>query len=223
MRDLPFQQLTTPVHGLKYVPWFDQEINQLNFEDSHQVFDHWVQAKHPEVPLYHGHPTFTPMNCSILEDCVKCLGSSCNAILEIGVSRDHPTLSSTYTLLKNKPASAIYAGVDLRDLKNDFHKPEQNQYFMQSDSRNQKQIRQFLKEAGINQLDLFFIDGHHSMEIFLNDWLYTDLVRSGGYVVFHDVSHHPGPYMFYDAIDENQYTKSKHCLNDYGMAICRKK
>jgi hypothetical protein len=220
--NLNFSKIESNVEGLKYIPWFSSEINQLNFEDSHQVFDHYVQALHPEPPLYHGHPTFTPANCAILEDCLRNLGTNCRAIMEIGIARDHPIWNSTKILLDNRPEGCKYLGVDIRDLSQ-YHKPELNQHVLKSDSRHQNDIRAYLHGMGVNQLDFLFIDGHHSMEMFLNDWRYSDLVRSGGYVLYHDVSHHPGPYMFYDAIDENLYEKSKHCLYDYGMAVCRKR
>lgn len=44
---------------------------------------------------------------------------------------------------------------------------------------------------GNNKLDLLFIDGDHSYQGVKEDYfMYKDLVRSGGYIIFHDIQDH---------------------------------
>jgi hypothetical protein len=214
-------QIKTSVYGLKYEPRFsDSRLNDL---DWFQEYDDYVQALRPELPLFYspnvdGWPiSFSMENGFILRDCIRNLGSQCNNIMEIGVSREHPYYSSTNVILTNMPSHCNYYGIDLRDCRYLFNKD--NTKFLQCNSFAQERVRQFVP----NQIDLLLIDGLHSINAFINDWKYADLVRPGGYVVFHDTSHHPGPRECFFAIDENLFDKSMHCVYDYGIGVAKKK
>lgn len=207
---------STDTHGLKYRPKF--MIPEWDDADCLNEYNQYVESQHP-LPLYHGALSFTKANFDVLENVVKT--SNPMAILEIGVARDHPELNSTNAILRNKALEAKYLGIDLRGLQHLFDK-NKNEYFLQSNSFDQLKVRSKLQELNINELDLLFIDGWHSMNAFHNDWLYTDLLKVGGYVVFHDTTHHPGPREFFEAIDEEFYEKTKYCPEDYGIAVARR-
>ena len=76
---------------------------------------------------------------------------------------------------------------------------------------------------GVGVIDLLFIDGWHSVNQCANDWHYTDMLSDNGVVILHDTNSHPGCVALFDAVDENQYAKERHCLEaDYGIAVFRK-
>lgn len=74
------------------------------------------------------------------------------------------------------------------------YKNKDSQYkFIVGDSKSSEIISETRRI--VNDVDLFYIDGEHSFEGCVSDFLnYVDLVSSGGYVVFddyHDVYHSP--------------------------------
>jgi predicted O-methyltransferase YrrM len=74
---------------------------------------------------------------------------------------------------------------------------------------------------GVTQLDFIHIDAIHSINQVLYDWEYTRLLRKGGVVAFHDVTAHPGPYLFIRALNTNKWTVVENvCPNDYGFGYC---
>lgn len=205
------------IFGLKYIPWFEEESD--NYVDSSQKYDRYCQSL-TNIPLYHDDPTFTQCNYDLICDYMR--KHNPQSILEIGVVRDDFNLNSTKAILDNKSCDATYVGIDSRYVP-DIYNWLKKQYFFQSDSKDQQKIRLFLKEMNISSFDFIFIDGYHSMDYFLNDWTYTDMLTKDGTVMFHDTNHHPGPREFFDAIDENIFEKSKHCLYDYGMGVVKRK
>ena len=77
-----------------------------------------------------------------------------------------------------------------------------------------------------HELDnVLFIDGHHSVNTVINDWLYSDLLSDNGIVLFHDTNFHTGPTIFVESIDKEQYDVVKYFeeYNDYGVTIAHKK
>jgi|LakMenEpi03Aug12_release.lakeMendotaPanAssembly.Ray.scaffolds.fasta_scaffold87866_4 hypothetical protein len=142
-------------------------------------------------------------------------------IIEIGVARDKK--SFTNILLKNKPKSGIYCGIDVMD-KSFLNNPEENIYTIQCNSWDQNTIRNYLKSIGLIGCSLLLIDGWHAMGNTINDWMYSDLVDVGGVVVLHDTNYHPGPTLLVDAIDTSIYNVEKHCITDidWGLAAAYK-
>jgi predicted O-methyltransferase YrrM len=74
------------------------------------------------------------------------------------------------------------------------------------------------------KFDFIFIDGWHSINQVLRDWEYTNLLSDNGVVGFHDVSCHPGPKAFINALDATKWEILKNCCpKDWGVAFARKR
>lgn len=150
-------------------------------------------------------------------------GYMTHGILEIGVSRNSDG-SFCHAMLVNKPDHIPYLGVDLDD-KSYLNNPSKKIYTISENSYNQETVRNYMKEIGMNKISILFIDGHHSVNTVINDWLYSDLLSDNGIVIFHDTNFHTGPTIFIEAIDRNQYDVVKYFeeYNDYGVSIAYKK
>jgi predicted O-methyltransferase YrrM len=217
------KHLPTQITGLKYEPRF---INpDYDHRDSLCEYDHYVERCEPERKLYHGGPgllSFSKQNQEVLRNLLRCYQPYINSILEIGVSRDGYEESSTKILLENRNSECTYIGVDLRDLANEFHKPNNKQFFLQENSLNRQRIYSYLDAIQIKTIDLLFIDGDHSIATCINDWQFIERLSDNGFIVMHDTSHHPGPREIFEAVDEKIFHKQKYCLDDFGISIFRK-
>ncbi len=82
-----------------------------------------------------------------------------------------------------------------------------------------------MNSLNIKEIDFLFIDGWHSINMVINDWLYTEKLSKNGIVGFHDTNRHPGPFYVFEAIDENLYYKYKYFeeLEDWGISFAIKK
>jgi len=145
-----------------------------------------------------------------------------HGILEIGVSRNGPG-SFTNAMLTNKPDSIPYLGVDTND-KSYLDDSLKNIHTIQTSSEEQSIVRQKLVDINIKEISLLFIDGWHSVNTVLNDWLYCDLLSDNGAVFLHDTNFHPGPVVLLDAIDTNIFQINKYFIDqdDYGLTIVTK-
>lgn len=144
-------------------------------------------------------------------------------IMEIGVNRAGDN-SFTKILIDTKHNESKYLGVDIED-KSRLNAPLKNIMTYQIDSSKQVDVRKKLESLSMAHLNILLIDGWHSVNMAVNDWKYSDLVVSGGYVIIHDVHWHPGPRMLIEAIDKTKYDvqiptkfRSKH----YGIGIIKK-
>ena len=139
-------------------------------------------------------------------------------VVEIGVDRNGPK-SFTHVFVE-KPETCYYLGIDLAD-KSYLDNSGKRIHTIRGDSSNTLPLVRFMAEHSLNGIDLVLIDGWHSVNQVLRDWRYSDWVRVGGAVVFHDTNAHPGPFLVFDAIDELCWQKEKFFENerDYGMAV----
>jgi hypothetical protein len=199
----------TDIFGLLQIPSFvNPDLN--NYDDMGYAYE--------EIRPY---LEITDCNLSSLETILdKILVKN---IVEIGVARNG-NRSFTHTLIKRKTKDGIYCGIDLDD-KSFLNDNENKVYTIRSNSHDQDIIRNYLKEIGMNKIDVLFIDGWHSINTVINDWKYSDLLSDKGVVIFHDTNYHPGPNIFLDFIDRNIYTVIEYCTNldDYGLAAAFKK
>lgn len=198
---------TTSVHGLRFFPNMEPDINN----DQDMPPYGWVS----QVEV-------TDCNLEVVRSVIKELGSDLKAAMEIGVNRNGER-SMSRVIMDERPVDSFYLGVDLDD-KSYLDDPAANTWTLRANSHDQEAVRGFIRSKGIKQLDLLFIDGWHSVNTCVNDWLYADLLTPHGIVLLHDTNSHPGPIGLFEAINEDLYDKQRYCLeNDFGIAVVRKK
>jgi hypothetical protein len=195
-------QLPSSIYGLSYRPTLEPVINDN--QDS-PAFG-WPSG--PEVSL---------CNLAVVSDVVARVGTDCTAILEIGVHRNSENSISSI-LIDNKPQSAVYLGVDIED-KRYIDDHLRNVYTIKANSHDQPGIRHRLRSIGVSKLDIIMIDGWHSVNTCINDWLYTDMLSDTGAVILHDTNAHPGSIALFEAVDINLFHKTRYCQTDDDMGI----
>lgn len=190
------------VYGLKFFPNLEPKVS--NDQDS-PAFG-WPSG-----------PEISDCNMGVVEEIVRKLGDRCSAILEIGVNRNGPK-SLSRIFMDNKPRGAKYVGIDIND-KSFLNSEENNIYTIQANSHDQLTIRTKMAKLGITKIDLLMIDGWHSVNTCVNDWCYVDMLSDHGVVILHDTNAHPGCCALFEAVDENLFTKTRHCTNDEDNGI----
>lgn len=213
-----YNKKESDVNGLSFIP----DLPGQNDEDFiNNVNGVELSYKHGRVEQ-----EFSINNQTILINVIKDLKveNRLNTILEIGVNRSGER-SSTRLILDNKE-NAKYIGVDVnKTLIDSIYNLENNCYGIVEDSSNTKIILDYLNSINVSSIDLFMIDGYHSINQVIRDWAFTNILAVGGYVLLHDTNYHPGPYCVYDAIDTNFYEKKKFFTNlefDWGIAKAKK-
>lgn len=165
---------------------------------------------------------FSETNHAALQLAIGACTPSPKYFLEIGVCRNF-NKSSTYTILKNLPEDGIYLGVDLDD-KSYLTTLRKGIHTIQASSSSYDIVLNKLQPLNINRLNFILIDGWHSINQLLLDWEYTRILSPGGVVGFHDVTAHPGPHAFINALDKNKWEVQPNlCPNDYGFGYCKLK
>ena len=205
-----YEKLPTKVFGLKYVPL----LNKYSMDTD------LPPVRLPRLKKVIGND-FTQLNQDVLIEEMHRLGDNLKCILEIGLSPEEKN-GSSFVILENKPKDAVYLGVDVSN-KSWVTKYE-NANFLQTTTADRPSVLQSLKSAGCEKIDLLFIDGWHSVNMMLTDWLYTSLLSEHGTVLIHDISVHPGPVLIYEAIDEAVFDKVKYeSHDDWGIGVARRK
>jgi hypothetical protein len=145
-------------------------------------------------------------------------------IVEIGILADEYSRTSTSVFLDNKRDHDIYIGIDIRDLTSHSN-PDKNIHIIQERSENFDSICDFLKTMGINEIDVFMIDGDHSINQVYKEWEYVSMLSKDGMVVLHDTNSHSGPYFAVESIDTSLFDVYKYCndIRDWGIAIAVRK
>jgi len=145
-----------------------------------------------------------------------------HGVVEIGVSRNGDG-SFTNALLRNKPNHIKYLGIDIDD-KSYLNDTNKNIFTIRENSFNQEIVRNYINKIGLEKISILFIDGWHSVNDCINDWMYSDLLSDNGIVIFHDTNYHPGPRVIIESIDTDKFKIEKHFVDqdDYGIAIAYK-
>lgn len=199
------ERVETDIEGLSFKPQMTEIDNDLDWAP----FTKKATSNNP-----------TPNNLKLMGDISKKhMGVG---IVEIGVSRSRGK-SFTEVLLSNKPDNIKYLGIDLND-KTSLRNSNKNIFTIKANSFDQEKVRNFMSNIGMEKISLLHIDGWHSVNACVNDWLYTDLLTDDGVVVFHDSNYHP-VNVFLDGIDREKYDVKKYFdgESDFGMAIAFKK
>lgn len=198
----PFEVLPRDIPGVKYKPQMAQysNVDDWNFT--------WT-ASHPVEVTKKSY------------DLVAVLAQryATHGIMEIGVC-NNGVGSFTNALLTSKPDSVPYLGIDYKD-KSFLDDPAKNVHTVIAHSADQIKIRDAAKKIGMDKVSILLIDGWHSVDMVINDWLYSDMLSENGIVIFHDTNSHPGPVVFLPAIDEKMYkvTKFFEKDDDYGLSV----
>jgi predicted O-methyltransferase YrrM len=101
-------------------------------------------------------------------------------IFEIGVRTGAST--SAFLLGVEENGGQVYS-VDITNCSSLFL-GHPNWSFLQTDSKNTKTVLEFVPST----VDVLFIDGDHSKEGYMHDlYTYSELVRSGGIIISHDI------------------------------------
>jgi predicted O-methyltransferase YrrM len=167
------------------------------------------------------HSEFSDCNkASLMEHFLK-IKDRAKAILEIGVCRNGGE-SSTYCFLNNKLDETAYVGIDLQD-KSFLNNQEKRIHTICGNSSDVDQNIEIMKSCGITELDFILIDGWHSINQVLIDWEYTKILSPGGIVAFHDVSEHPGPYLFTRNLNLDVWNVDLCCPTDWGIGFAWRK
>ena len=203
--DVNILENDTDIYGLKFKPQLEDKYDN-----------------DADIAYFHmgGFVEVSDQNFQLMDSLAK--KYSTHGIMEIGVSRNGDR-SFTRALLNNKPDNVPYLGVDLDD-KTYLNNVDKNIFTIKENSFNQESVRKYIKEIGMEKISLLFIDGWHSVNAVINDWLYSDMLSENGIVVFHDTNYHPGPVVFLPAIDSELF-RVEYCFEnqaDYGMAIAYK-
>lgn len=231
-QDITIKHLETNFFGLKYLPQIEDEAYL-----QHPYYTQFPWKRDPNNEDFYGPyislfwnkeciMEFTEENSKSLETAIESI-QNLDTIVEIGVYRpvDPKHFSSTETIIRKKKKECIYLGIDLVD-KSYLDNEDQNTFTIIENSHNQEILRSRFEYFGISKIDLLLIDGDHSINMAINDWLYADLVPVGGKIIIHDTNQHTGPRELMKAIDTNMFDVEFTCENkdsneyhDMGLGI----
>lgn len=101
----------------------------------------------------------------------------------------HPKLTNVYGMDLETSTRHLAVQENVERYK---RKDNHFQYFI-GNSRDKKVVKN-VKDV-VKEVDMLFIDGEHTLEAVIDDFLnYKDLVKKGGYIIFddyHDAGHNP--------------------------------
>jgi hypothetical protein len=185
------KKLPSEYYGLRWRPTLEPDIS-----DNVDYLD----------PVIQGRVHFSTLDSEALEYAFNLVNEP-KVIVEIGVDAVHQYDISTSTglLLNLKPKDCIYIGIDVND-KSHLNNSEHNIYTLQNDSANHQALYNQMTLLGVNRIDLLFVDGWHSINQVLAEWLYWEKMTPNGVMAFHDTNYHPGPVAVLDAIDTNLFS-----------------
>ena len=191
--------------------WEDDLLRDIRFGDKRDDVDQDVLRRKDNfgisiMPTWSVPPTdFSRANGRALVAQMNSMAREPMTILEIGVDRSQePSASSTSVFLNYKHDRCIYLGIDKND-REYLNDPEKNIHTLVADSGDYETVRAKMKEIGMESIDVFLIDGWHSINQVLTDWEYSDILSEDGMVVFHDTRCHPGPHLFVKSLDQNKW------------------
>lgn len=200
-------------YGLRYVPSFGSD----KANNSDKLLNYLLAGKKLNVT-----EEFSPCNREVLLRELATVPEN-GVIVEVGIARNGE-LSSTCALINNRLPGVKYIGIDIKTYDYPFlNKPDVHVF--QMDSSDTATIMQRVWEiSGKYTIDLLHIDGWHSVNQILRDWLLIEYLAPNGVALFHDTNYHPGPTALFASIDTRMFTVKKYCENehDYGIGVVRR-
>jgi len=187
-------KLKSDVYGLKWRPSLEPYIS--DDEDMYAPLHRYGNTRH-----------WSELNKQALIHAFSLVNNP-KVILEIGVHRPEPTddgESSTTTLLNLKHDSCMYIGVDVND-RSFLNNSLKNIFTLKTSSSNRNEIYKLMDWFGVETIDFAFIDGWHSVNQVLNDWMFWERMSPNAVMAFHDTNYHPGPIAIFDAIDTDIFS-----------------
>ena len=197
--------LPTDVPGLKAMPSLPENWNGLDWLPAYTGVN-WVRHD------ISGNGQFSDNNKETLISLIKSRKDP-TLFLEIGTASNWEK-SSTDTFIKNKTDSTYFYSIDLNvSAENNESKKI---CFFRSSSIDEK----IKSHIGNHKIDILFIDGDHSIEMVFKEYaFYLPYMKKDGIIVLHDITMHPGPFLFMEAVDENIYKKEILHEDDLGLGI----
>jgi len=198
--------------GLKSIPSFGkEELDNIDYP-----YDNPLQAVYSSRRIS---PTETcsPPSRKLLKSIIA--DKNPKVILEIGVCLQQKTF--TEILSKEKPPECVYIGVDICS-KSSMRDEPNNVFTLRFNSCDRGPINEFVKSKG--PVDILMIDGWHSINHALNDFLFVENLAENGVVVLHDTNAHPGPVMLLSVLDRAVWDVTKHFTDDedWGLAVVKR-
>jgi hypothetical protein len=213
-----------------------QLINKFLVEDPRTFNDDMDNKDAPEIwsAIYYnglisnqtGYQTYQEFShCNQLKLLERFLSLNIKSgvIVEIGVSRNNFENTSTYILTKYKTPETIYLGIDIDDKSFLDHKFP-NTHTLISKSEYYQRVLEKFRELEITEIDFLFIDGWHSINQVIDELLWVEMVKPGGYIVYHDTNVHPGPSKIVDLFRPDMFSVEKCCESplDWGISFVKK-
>lgn len=209
-------------------PVYDFTLYTPTFNFETEDNDGWIDTnfyamtnqKHNHVPK-----EMSEMNLEKIEYFFKNYVPEDGLFVEIGVWRnpDSKDMVSTQLVFDIKHNNCSYLGIDIEDRPHILNK-KPNVHFLQTDSSDFNNIKNYIDNNIKKEIDFLFIDGLHSVEQVKKELALINLVKKGGIIAFHDISVHAGPNMWIDAFDPTMFNIYKFRENnDWGIGFILKK
>lgn len=190
-------------------------------DHDHGAFHSYLAEKSSQG--HTGWDEFSKDNKQCILEKWQALGDKVKVILEIGTDLSGPEKSSTQFFIDNKSPDTKLICIDIRDISS-RHDPANNVYAIVNDSSDYLTNVETMKSWGVEQIDIFPIDGWHSINQIKRDWEYTRLLSPHGFVAFHDTGCHTGPKNFLPAMDRARWEVINNaCPNDWGLGLAWRK
>lgn len=200
--------LPTTIPGLKAIPSLPENWNTLDWLPAYNAIN-WV--RHDIT----GNGQFSDNNRAVLTNIIKSRANP-DLFVEIGTAISWEK-SSTETFIKCKSEDTTFYTIDIiyrecpeKDLN------LKNTHFIKSPSVDES----IKSRIGSHKIDILFIDGDHSVDMVFKEYsFYLPHMKKDGIIVLHDITVHPGPFLFMEAVDENVYRKEILHEDDLGLGI----
>lgn len=159
-------------------------VERISSEIQDQTFHHHYHILY-DIPTHRKNPIYVEIGCYAGGSACLMLQRESMTVISIDLGRPIPE----ETVRKNVSK--------LNTLNNNFH-------YLKGNSQTDLMVQEVKKLT--DSIDILFIDGDHSKEGALKDFnLYSEMVVSGGYVVFDDYNdkvHSPGVKLAVDELIE---------------------